>query len=61
MGTDTLRWRKSTRSGNNGGTCVELAEHGRSVAVRDSKNPGQGHVTVTRAQFRALAEQLKRS
>jgi uncharacterized protein DUF397 len=32
-----LRWRKSSRSGGNGGQCVELA-HTRD-AVRDSKNP----------------------
>ncbi|MCS7477175.1 DUF397 domain-containing protein [Umezawaea endophytica] len=30
-------WRKSSRSGGNGGQCVELALHGR--AVRDSKDP----------------------
>jgi hypothetical protein len=29
-------WRKSTRSGGNGGACVELANLG---AIRDSKNP----------------------
>ena len=33
-----IRWRKSSRSGGNGGDCVELA-HTRD-AVRDSKNPG---------------------
>ncbi len=31
-------WRKSTKSANNGG-CVEVAELGDHVAVRDSKNP----------------------
>jgi hypothetical protein len=29
-------WRKSSRSGGNGGACVELASVG---AIRDSKNP----------------------
>jgi hypothetical protein len=33
---ELLRWRKSTRSGSNGGQCVELA-HTRA-AIRDSKN-----------------------
>jgi hypothetical protein len=32
-----LRWRKSSRSGGNGGECVELAHT--LDAVRDSKNP----------------------
>lgn len=32
-------WRKSSRSGGNGGQCVELAMVGGITAVRDSKNP----------------------
>ena len=33
-------WRKSTRSGDNGGACVEVATNLPSiVAVRDSKDP----------------------
>lgn len=31
-------WRKSVRS-NNGGACVEVADLGTAVAVRDSKDP----------------------
>ncbi|WP_460793049.1 DUF397 domain-containing protein [Micromonospora sonneratiae] len=34
-----MRWRKSTRSGDNGGSCVEVAEVADAVAVRDSKDP----------------------
>lgn len=33
-------WRKSSRSGSNGGNCVEVARNLPGiVAVRDSKNP----------------------
>ena len=33
-------WRKSSRSGDNGGACVEVARNlPCGVAVRDSKNP----------------------
>ncbi|MEU5790388.1 DUF397 domain-containing protein [Micromonospora purpureochromogenes] len=33
-------WRKSTRSGDNGGACVEVADNLCDfVAVRDSKDP----------------------
>jgi hypothetical protein len=32
-----VRWRKSTRSGGNGGNCVEVANA--LDAVRDTKNP----------------------
>ncbi|MQA85483.1 MAG: DUF397 domain-containing protein [Streptosporangiales bacterium] len=31
-------WRKSRRSGSNGGHCVEVAAVDRAVAVRDSKD-----------------------
>jgi len=34
-------WRTSTRSGSNGGNCVEVADNLPGVvAVRDSKDPG---------------------
>ena len=41
-------WRKSSRSGDNGGNCVEVARNLPGVvAVRDSKNP-HGPVLVVR-------------
>jgi hypothetical protein len=37
---DAARWRKSSRSGSNGGNCVEVADNlADAVAVRDSKDP----------------------
>ncbi|MFF5112043.1 DUF397 domain-containing protein [Streptosporangium sp. NPDC000509] len=41
-GADLARavWRKSSRSGNNGGECVEVASNLPGfIAIRDSKNP----------------------
>ncbi|MGB2570855.1 DUF397 domain-containing protein [Micromonospora citrea] len=36
----TPQWRKSTKSGGNGGSCVEVADNLPGVvAVRDSKDP----------------------
>lgn len=32
------RWRKSSRSGSNGGQCVEVAMQSKVVGVRDSKD-----------------------
>jgi hypothetical protein len=32
------RWRKSTRSGGNGGNCVEVAKLAGTIGVRDSKD-----------------------
>jgi hypothetical protein len=34
-----LNWRKSTRSANGGGNCVEIALLAEGAAIRDSKNP----------------------
>lgn len=55
-----LQWRKSSRSSSEGGNCVELADVGRGVAVRDSKNPGQAHLTFSRVGFSRLVRDLKR-
>ncbi|MGA5203234.1 DUF397 domain-containing protein [Streptomyces variegatus] len=41
------RWRKSSYSGNTGGECVEVADLGARVAVRDSKDPEVGTLTLS--------------
>ncbi|GIJ26420.1 hypothetical protein Vqi01_15820 [Micromonospora qiuiae] len=42
------RWRKSTRSGDNNGNCVEVADNLPGlVAVRDSKDPGGPALTFS--------------
>ncbi|MEM9563544.1 MAG: DUF397 domain-containing protein [Actinomycetota bacterium] len=48
-----LVWRKSTYSGANG-DCVEIAETGRLVAVRHSKEPDQGTLLYTRTELAAF-------
>ncbi|MET8093145.1 DUF397 domain-containing protein [Micromonospora sp. NPDC005220] len=41
-------WRKSTRSGSNGGECVEVADNLPGiVAVRDSKDPQGSSLTFS--------------
>jgi Domain of unknown function (DUF397) len=54
-------WRKSTYSGGNGGTCVEVAvvpgsKEGSDhvVALRDSKNPGGPALIFTPAEWEAF-------
>ena len=37
-GSSALNWRTSSRSGNNGGQCVEVADAAPVVLVRDTKN-----------------------
>ena len=54
-------WRKSTRSGNNGGNCVEVATNLPGlVAVRDSKNPTGPTLTFTSAEWRTFLHSIKR-
>ncbi|WP_018654077.1 DUF397 domain-containing protein [Actinomadura flavalba] len=52
-------WRKSTRSSNNGGACVEVASLSRGVGVRDSKNPRAGNLALDRGQFGQLLVNVK--
>ena len=53
-------WRKSSRSGSNGGACVEVADAQSVIAVRDSKHPHHPHLTLTRHAFSHFANSLKR-
>ncbi|MEU5880427.1 DUF397 domain-containing protein [Spirillospora sp. NPDC047279] len=52
-------WRRSSRSDGHGGECVELADIGSSVAVRDSKNPDGPHLTFGRATLSAFVEKVR--
>ncbi|MBA8953702.1 DUF397 domain-containing protein [Actinomadura namibiensis] len=54
-----LMWRKSSRSGSNGGDCVEAASTPDAVAIRDSKSPGDGPLLINREEARALSERIK--
>ncbi|MDL4775301.1 MULTISPECIES: DUF397 domain-containing protein [Thermomonosporaceae] len=53
MDLSDATWRKASRSGENGGNCVELAGLSGVVAVRDSKDPDGPKLLVTRAALRA--------
>jgi hypothetical protein len=60
QGVFGAEWRKSTRSGDNGGACVEVARNlPRIVAVRDSKNPHGSVLTVEPAGWRAFIADVK--
>jgi hypothetical protein len=54
-------WRKSSYSGGNGGTCVEVAvlprakeDSDRVIAVRDSKNPDGPALVFTCVEWKAF-------
>ncbi|MEU5526964.1 DUF397 domain-containing protein [Micromonospora chersina] len=56
------RWRKSTRSGSNGGSCVEVATNlSGVVGVRDSKDPAGPVLTFTPETWRAFVTFAKRA
>jgi Domain of unknown function (DUF397) len=52
-------WRKSSRSGGNGGACVELAHVQGNVAVRDSKNPTGPKLAFAKDAFEAFLADVK--
>lgn len=60
MDLSNAPWRKSSRSTNNGGACVELASTSETVAVRDSKDPDGPKLLLGRRAFAALLSDLKR-
>ncbi|MGC5307679.1 DUF397 domain-containing protein [Micromonospora zamorensis] len=54
------RWRKSTRSGDNGGNCVEVADNLPGlVAVRDSKDPTGPALAFSRAAWSSFVRVTK--
>ncbi|MFJ7772444.1 DUF397 domain-containing protein [Streptomyces sp. NPDC097107] len=58
--TGPKRWQKSSYSeGGDGNTCVEVAPLRTRVAIRDSKDPSKGMVTVPVGSFTALVQSLK--
>ena len=54
------RWRKSSFIGN-GGDCVEVADHGNRVLVRDTKDRTGPVLRFTPDAWRKFADQVKRS
>ncbi|MFC5183257.1 DUF397 domain-containing protein [Actinomadura harenae] len=56
-------WRKSTHSGagSSGGDCLEVADLGISVGVRDSKAPQSGHLSISRASLMTLLQEIRSS
>lgn len=59
--TSAITWRKSTKSGNNGGACVEIgtATDSPVVLIRDTKDRERGMLTVHAAAWRRFTENIK--
>jgi hypothetical protein len=54
-----LVWRKA-RSSTAHGACVEVADAGPVVAVRDSKNPESAILTLAAAEWQSFLDRAKR-
>ena len=52
-------WRKSSYSGG-GNNCVEVAQTATACAVRDSKNPDDGHLIFGADAWEAFLTDIKR-
>ena len=53
-------WRKSSYSGNGGGSCVEVARNQpRMVAVRDSKDPDGPVLSIAPGLWRSFLAEVK--
>jgi hypothetical protein len=55
----SVRWRKSTRSGGQGGQCVEVAGLVDSVIIRDSKDPDGPRLAFTHREMTRFATRIK--
>ncbi|GAA0582634.1 DUF397 domain-containing protein [Actinomadura livida] len=61
MDLNDVTWRKASRSGENGGNCVELAGLPGVVAVRDSKDPDGPVLLLTRTVLRTAVQSAPRT
>ncbi|MGX4690366.1 DUF397 domain-containing protein [Streptomyces sp. JNUCC 63] len=53
-------WQKSSYSGaGDGNSCVEIANRGTRIAVRDSKTPARATLTFPAGAFTTFLEALK--
>ncbi|MFH0517302.1 DUF397 domain-containing protein [Streptomyces sp. M41] len=56
-----VAWRKSSYSGTTGGECVEVADLTPCIAVRDSKNPDHGTLTLSPKAYATFIDHVRRS
>ncbi|MUN39800.1 DUF397 domain-containing protein [Actinomadura litoris] len=55
----SVSWRKSTKSGSEGGTCVEVATAESLIALRDSKDPEGPRLEFGRRAFGVLVSEIR--
>jgi hypothetical protein len=55
----TEQWKKSTTSGTNSGSCVEVRSHDDAIQVRDTKDRTGPVLTFTRPEWEAFVSAVK--
>jgi hypothetical protein len=61
MESTDLKWRKASYSSNGGGNCVEIADHGSRVMVRDTKERAGAVLRFSPDAWRRFVDRVKRS
>jgi hypothetical protein len=56
---DNANWCKSSYSGGEHGSCVELAAVPGMVGIRDTKNRAGGHLQISKRDFVSLLNEVK--
>ncbi len=56
---DIMNWRKSNYSSSNGGECVEVADNGSRILIRDTKNKAGAILRFSPDAWRYFAKQIK--
>jgi Domain of unknown function (DUF397) len=56
-----MNWRKSKYSSDNGGNCVEVADSGNRVLIRDTQNRDGAILRFTADAWRKFADRVKSS
>ncbi|MFY1694624.1 MULTISPECIES: DUF397 domain-containing protein [unclassified Solwaraspora] len=59
MNTSHPTWRKSSRSDNNGGACIEVASMPSTTAVRDSKHQAGPTLAFTTPTWTRFIDAIK--
>lgn len=54
-----VHWRKSARSGDTGGACVEVANASPEILVRDSKHPQGTRLVFGAVEWRRFSDRVK--
>ena len=59
MTTQPLQWRKAKATSSSGGACVELADTGTGILMRNSNRLGEGTLPFTRKELACFIDGCK--